>query len=496
MSGTVASMRGACTSYIQGRWVPARGADQIPVENPSTGQTIGQVEAASVDQVDQAVQAAVAAFPDWRRTPVPERTGYLFELRSQLLDNSDWIARTIVEEMGKPLVDARAEMKRAIQNVEAAAGMAIHQHGDRMTGSSSGIDGEVMRLPLGAFGAITPFNFPAMAPFWFLPYALATGNTLVLKPSEQTPYAMARITELLDGIRLPPGVFNLLNGDARTAKALAEHPGLAGLSLVGRSSTCREVASRCAGANKRFQAMGGAKNHLVVMPDARDVDALIANLLTSCFGCAGQRCMAASVIVAVGKDSGRRLVSALVEIAGQLRVADPLGEDAESCTGLVGPVISAQAKAFIYRMIESGVAEGATLVLDGRSVSVPGCPDGHYVGPTIFTDVTTEMEIYRTEIFGPVICCMEVATLDDAIGLINRHAYANAASIYSDSGRTVRAFKEEAQVGMIGVNVGIPAPVPFLPFGGKRDSMHGDIKMQGLAAMRFFTEEKVVVERF
>ena len=483
-------------NYISGKWKDADCDSYIDIENPSTGEIVGKVPQSSGNEVDLAVEAARRAFPEWSKTPVPQRVSYLYTLRNLLLENQEEISRTLVEEMGKSLPDARAEMKRTLQNIEAASGMPILQHGDKMIGSAAGIDGEVIHLPIGVFAAITPFNFPAMAPFWFIPYAIATGNTFVIKPSEQTPLTLELITEYIDRTGLPEGVFNLVNGGKTTATAFGSNQDVNGISFVGKSSTCRDVAAQCVAVNKRYQAMGSAKNHLVVMPDYAKTDQLIRNMSTSCYGCAGQRCMASSAIVAVGDDMYKTIIERFVEESGKFVIANPLNPGVADLPMLMGPVISADAKKFILNMIETGVREGATLSLDGRDVTIPGCEKGHFVGPTVFTDVKPGMEIHKTEIFGPVVVILKAGTLDEAIRIINDHQYANACSIYTQNGYHARKFKLEAECGMIGINVGIPAPVPFLPFGGMNESMICDIKMQGKAGINFFTENKIVVERY
>jgi malonate-semialdehyde dehydrogenase (acetylating)/methylmalonate-semialdehyde dehydrogenase len=483
-------------NYVNGIWSEPERSGLLPVENPTNGEILAQVPLSTAAEADRAVRAAQAAFPAWRDTPVTQRTTHLFELLHVLRHNEERIARVLTQEMGKSLPDSRAEMKRVFQNIEVACGASMLQQGDKLMDCATGIDGEVLRVPRGVFVAITPFNFPAMAPFWFIPYAIATGNTFVLKPSELVPLTAEVTTGFIEKIGLPPGVFNLVNGDKVVSAALVEHPGTAGVSFVGRSSTCEIVARRCVSLNKRFQAMGGAKNHLVVMPDYAHLDNLIRNMTTSCYGCAGQRCMASSVVVAVGDDMYRKVATRFVEDSRKFIVADPLAPNMADEAMLMGPVISAQAKRFIHEMIETGVREGATLALDGRGVTIPGCEKGHFVGPTVFTDVTPGMTIYKTELFAPVVCIMKVGDLDEALRLIREHRYGNAASIYTQNGYFARKFKLEAMCGMIGINVGIPAPVPFMPFGGVKDSMLCETKMQGTSAIEFYTERKVIVERY
>ncbi len=483
-------------NYINGSWVDAENSGFLDVENPSTGRTIARVPLSTQNEVDRAVTAAKTAFPLWRKTPVTKRAEYMYSLLNLLRENEEEISRVLVEEMGKSTPDAKAEMKRVFQNIEVACSVPMLQQGDKLIDYASGIDGEVIRLPIGVFAAITPFNFPAMAPFWFIPYAIATGNTIVIKPSELTPLTMEAITGYLDEIGLPPGVFNLVNGDKVTASAIIDSPDVDGVSFVGKTETCRLIAGKCVAANKRYQAMGSAKNHLVIMPDYTEMDQLIRNMSTSCYGCAGQRCMASSAIVSIGDEMYETICERFVEDSKKFIVANPLDPEVVDEPMLMGPVISAQSKKFILDMIETGIKEGATLALDGRDIIIPGSEKGHFIGPTVFTDVKPGMEIHKTEIFGPVVVILKAQTLDEAIRIINDHEYSNACSIYTQNGYYARKFKLEAKCGMIGINVGIPAPVPFLPFGGTGNSMICDIKMQGKAAIDFFTESKVVVERY
>ncbi len=482
-------------NYINGRWAEAQNASYLDVENPSTGKVIARTPLSTKEEANRAIEAAAEAYEGWSKTPVARRVKPLYKLVGLIEQNEEKIARTLVEEMGKSLPDARAEIKRMLENCEVACGMPVLQMGDILSGCSYGIDGEVLRLPLGVFTMIAPFNFPAMVPFWFLPYALATGNTYVVKASEQVPLTMQLVTELIDRTGLPPGVFSLVNGDRVVAEAFLEHPKVKGVSIVGRSATCRVIARKCAQTNKRFQAMGGAKNHLVVMPDAK-VDQVIRNMVTSCYGCAGQRCMAASAIVPVGDQMYRTVCEKFIEASQEVLVADPLDPNVADEPMVMGPVISANAKEFILEMIAVGAEEGATLALDGRDIVMPGCEKGYFIGPTVFTDVKPGMKIHNTEIFGPVIVILKAQTLDEAIKIINEHEYGNGASIYTQNGHWARRFKLEVECGMIGVNVGIPAPVAQLPFGGMKNSLFSDIKAQGKAIINFFTQDKIVTERY
>jgi malonate-semialdehyde dehydrogenase (acetylating)/methylmalonate-semialdehyde dehydrogenase len=483
-------------NYINGQWIDAENSGYLEVENPSTGEVLAKVPLTTAAQANRAVDAARSAFGGWSTTPVARRAEYMYSLVSLLRSNEEQISRVLTEDMGKSLPDSRAEMKRVFQNIEAACGAPILQQGSKMIGCAKGIDGEVINLPIGVFAAITPFNFPAMAPFWFIPYAIVTGNTFILKPSELVPLTMELITEHIDQISLPPGVFNLVHGDKVAASAFIDNPDVDGVSFVGKSAICKEIAKNCAAANKRYQAMGSAKNHLVVMPDYAHMDELIRNMTTSCFGCAGQRCMASSAIVAIGDEMYEKVCEKFVEDAKKFITANPLDAKVAEESMLTGPVITSKSKQFILDMIETGIKEGATLALDGRDVKVSGGQNGHFVGPTVFTDVKPGMEIHKTEIFAPVVVILKAHTLDEAIKIINDHQYANACSIYTQNGHYARKFKLEARCGMIGVNVGIPAPVPFLPFGGMDNSMMCDIKMQGKSALNFFTHDKVIVERY
>lgn len=482
-------------NYVNGEWVTPKDCKWRSIENPSTGEMIAEFPLTSSADTYAAIAAAKAAFPGWAATPADRRTAPLFRLRDMMVANMEKIARVLVEEMGKSLPDARAELKRAQENIEVACGMPVLQQGDKMIGASYGIDGEVLKLPMGVFGMIAPFNFPGMIPFWFLPYAVASGNTYVIKPSSQVPCTMQLIGEYIDAAGFPKGVINIVNGSHDVSDAMIESPDIVGISLVGSTRFCKELAVRCAEKGKRFQAMGSAKNHLVVMPDAK-VDDVIRNMITSGYGCAGQRCMASSVIVCVGDDMYKTVCDKFVEASRQVITCNPLDPKVADEGMVMGPVISKKAKDFILQMIETGIKEGATLALDGRNLKVPGCENGHFIGTTVFTDVKPGMEIHKIEIFGPVQCIMKVDSLDEAIKIINEHEYGNGASIYTQNGWYARRFKLEVECGMIGVNVGIPAPVAFLPFGGLKASQFADIKAQGKAVIEFFTEDKIITERY
>ncbi len=482
-------------NYVNGQWREGENTGYIDVENPSTGEILAKTPLSTTEETNSAIQAAAEAYKTWSQTPVARRVKPLYDLATILRNNEMEVARVLVEEMGKSIPDGIAEMKRIYENVESACGMPILQQGDKLIGASFDIDGEVIKLPMGVFSMIAPFNFPAMVPFWFLPYAIATGNTFVVKASKQVPMTMQLITEYIDKCGLPPGVFNLVNGDKVVADAFMDSPIVKGVSIVGSTPTCKIVAERCAQSNKRFQGMGAAKNHLVAMPDAK-MDNMIRNMVSSCYGCAGQRCMASSAIVAVGDNMYKKVCQEFVKASKEVIAANPLDPKVADEEMVMGPVISAKSKKFILEMIEKGVKEGATLALDGRDLVVPGCEKGHFVGPTVFTDVKPGMEIHNTEIFGPVVVILKADTLDEAINIINEHQYGNGASIYTQNGYWARKFKLETECGMIGINVGIPAPVAYLPFGGMKESQYADIKAQGKAIIDFYTEDKIIIERY
>jgi malonate-semialdehyde dehydrogenase (acetylating)/methylmalonate-semialdehyde dehydrogenase len=482
-------------NYVNGRFREAENTGFLKVHNPSTGDPIAEVPISTRGETERAIEAAAQAYSDWSRTPVSRRVRPLYELVGKLRGAESRIVRTLVTENGKSVPDARAEMKRAFENIEAACSMPILQQGRKLIGCSQGIDGEVIREPLGVFGVIAPFNFPAMVPFWFVPYAIATGNTVVLKTSEQTPMTMELIAEFIHEVSFPDGVFNIVNGDRVVGETLVESSVVRGVSVVGSTRTCRAVAEGCTRTGKRFQAFGGAKNHLVVMPDA-GMDYVIRNILTSCFGCAGQRCMAAAAVIAVGQPTYTELCERFIAASRKIPVADPLDPKVADEPLVLGPVISAKAKHFVHDMIAQGVREGATLALDGRDCVVLEREDGYFVGPTVFVDVRPGMAIHRTEIFGPVVCILRAESLDEAIDTINGGEYGNGGSIYTQDGSCARRFKLETRVGMIGINVGIPAPVAYLPFGGTKASNLSDTKTQGEAIVDFYTQDKIVVERF
>ena len=478
-------------NYVGGRWVSARAAtDVLDVTNPATGATLARVPLSGAADLDDAVAAARAALPEWRAVSTIARARKLFELRERLVARSDEMARSVTAEMGKTIVDARAEVGRAIEMVEAACAIPTTMQGRILEDVSRNIDAETIRQPVGVCAAIVPFNFPAMVPFWFLPFAIACGNTFVLKPSEQVPLTQQIAFEELHALGLPAGVVNLVNGGREIVEGILDHPGVDAVSFVGSAPVARLVYERAAKAGKRVQALGGAKNHMVVMPDAV-IDKTIDGILGSAFGAAGQRCMAGSVVVTVG-DAHEQLMEALVAATRALRVGDGADERSD-----VGPVISCAARDRIAEWVARAVADGAQLVVDGRGVSGDRIdPDGAYLGPTVLDGVTADMAIAQEEVFGPVLTVIAAASLDEAIAIVNASRFGNSTSIFTESGASVRRYRHEIEAGMIGVNIGVAAPVAFFPFSGWKDSFLGDLHAHGPDAVEFFTRCKTVTSRW
>ena len=475
-------------NYVGGAWTPAsEGAEALDVTNPASSEVLARVPLSAAADLDRAVEAARAALPAWRDVSVIARARHLFALRAGLDERREELARSVTTEMGKTIGDARAEVARMIEMVEAACAIPTTMQGRILEDVSRGIDAETIRQPVGVCAAIVPFNFPAMVPFWFLPFAIGCGNTFILKPSEQVPLTQQIAFEVLDSLGLPPGVVNLVNGGREIVEGILDHPGIDAVSFVGSAPVAKIVYERSAQAGKRVQALGGAKNHMVVMPDAV-IDKTVAGIVGSAFGAAGQRCMAGSVVVTVG-EAHERLVPALREAAEQIRVGDGADEDTE-----LGPVVSEQARERIVSMIERGVEEGAELLVDGRDPSAAG--DGCYLGATILDGARPEMDIVSEEIFGPVLSLVHVDTLDEALDTIARSRFGNGVSIFTESGAAVRRFKHDVDAGMVGVNIGVAAPVAFFPFSGWKDSFLGDLHAHGPDAVEFYTKKKTVTSRY
>ena len=476
-------------NFVGGEWLAPTPSNWYELTNPATGESLGRVPMCGNTEVSEAVRAAREAFPKWRETPVVQRARYLFKFKALLEQHFDDIARIVTLENGKTIDEARGSLRRGIENVEHACGMPTLMMGDSLEDVSSGIDSEYFRQPMGVFAAITPFNFPAMVPLWFYPYAIAAGNTFVLKPSEQVPLSQLKIVELLAQAGLPKGVMNVVQGGKDAVDALLRHPDVVGVSFVGSTPIARYIYKTAAEHGKRVQALGGAKNHMIVMPDA-DLDKAVNIVSESAFGCAGQRCLAGSVVVATGK-SYEPFREKLINTAKSLRLGNGLDAGVS-----MGPVVSKRAKERITSMIDSGVSDGAKLALDGRTAKVAQYPKGSFVGPTIFDNVDPSMKIGRDEIFGPVASVTRADSLDEALARVHSSEFANAVSIFTTSGKAAREFRYRVGVSMIGVNIGVAAPMAFFPFGGTKGSFFGDLKAHGRDSVDFYTDKKVVISRW
>ncbi|MBN1920954.1 MAG: CoA-acylating methylmalonate-semialdehyde dehydrogenase, partial [Anaerolineae bacterium] len=441
------------------------------------------------EEVAQAAEAAQRAFFEWRKTPPVQRIQYLFKLKTLLEAHFEELARSITLENGKVLDDARGELRRAIENVEVACGTPSLLLGDFAEDVAHGVDEYMIRQPVGVVASICPFNFPGMIPFWYLPYALACGNTVIIKPSERTPLTMVKVFQLFEQVGFPPGVVNLIHGGPDTVNAILDHPLIQAVTFVGSTPVARHIYSRASTNGKRVQAQGGAKNPLLILPDA-DPELTVRIVTDSVFGNAGQRCLAASNIVMVA-DAGKTFTPLLAEAAARRKVGNGLEPGIE-----MGPVISPQSKARIQGLIQTGMAEGARLVLDGRDPVIPGCEHGYFLRPTVLDDVTPGGTLARTEIFGPVMSILHSPTLEDALTLVNGGSYGNMACIFTSNGAAARKFRHEAQAGNIGINIGVAAPMAFFPFSGWKESFFGTLHGQGKHAVEFFTQTKVVVERW
>ncbi len=476
------------SNYIGGRWVASTSGDLLDVTNPATGDVLARVPLSSKEELDEAAAVARDAFTRWRKVPVIERTRWLFDLRQAFSERIDDIAATITREMGKTFPDAQAEVSRTIENIEAACGVPTMMQGKNLEGVATAIDCETIRQPVGVVGNIVPFNFPAMVPFWFMPYAIACGNTYILKPSEQVPMTQALMWEIMHDLGgLPAGVINLVNGSVDVVNAMLDSPQIDAISFVGSATTAHYIYRRAAETGKRVQALGGAKNHMVVMPDAL-MDKTADNIIGSAFGAAGQRCMAGSVVVAVG-DAKRALFDELVPKVEALRVGDGMEKGVH-----VGPVVSTAARDRIRGMIDRALEQGAKLAVDGRSPDAAAA--GAFVGPTIIDDVAPEMDAAQEEIFGPVLSVIHADSLEQAIEIVNNTRYGNGTSIFTESGAAVRRYREDVQVGMIGVNIGVAAPVGYFPFTGWKNSFFGDMHAQAGDAVDFYTRKKTTTSRW
>ncbi|MEM9950321.1 MAG: CoA-acylating methylmalonate-semialdehyde dehydrogenase [Chloroflexota bacterium] len=475
--------------FINGQWTDAKASDLLAVINPAQGQAIAEVVMTPKAIVADAVEAGHHAYQEWRRTPVLDRIQHLFKLKMLLEDNLDVIAKIITQECGKTYKESIGEMRRGIENVEVACGMPSLMQGYNNEDIASGIDEHMFRQPLGVVTAITPFNFPGMIPLWFLPYAVATGNCFILKPSEKVPMTTAKLFELIEEAGFPEGVVQLVNGGKETVDALLDHPLVKAVSFVGSTPVAQYIYSRASANGKRAQCQGGAKNPVVIMPDA-DMDMATRIMADSAFGCAGQRCLAASVAITVG-ESRNIFTEQIADAASSRAVGYGLDDGVQ-----MGPVITSESKTRIEGIIANGEQQGINVLVDGRNKTVNGYEDGYWVHPTILDGVPPDSDIATTEIFGPVLSLMHAETVDDAIALVNKRSFGNMACIFTNSGAVARKFRYEADAGNVGINIGVAAPMAFFPFSGWNASFFGDLHAQGRHGVEFYTQTKVVVERW
>ena len=479
-------------NFVNGQWQSSGAVESLDVHNPATGGAIATVGLSPAAEVDAAVQAGLAAYKEWRETPVVDRVQPLFNLKMLLEEHLDDIGQILTNECGKTFVESVGEMRRGIENVEVACGTSSLMQGWNNEDIARGIDEHMIRQPLGVVAAITPFNFPGMIPLWFLPYAVATGNCFILKPSEKVPMTTQKLFTLIEEAGFPPGVVQLVNGGADTVNAILDHPDIRAISFVGSTAVAKYVYSRATANGKRAQCQGGAKNPVVIMPDA-NIETTTQMMGDSAFGCAGQRCLAVSVAVTVG-EAKDPFTEGIADLAASRKVGYGMDEATE-----MGPVITGESKARIEGLIEDGAREGARVLVDGRQRSVSGYDDGYWVFPTVLDAVDPTSQIARTEIFGPVLSLMHADTIDDAIALINDRsvsAYGNMACLFTSSGATARQFRHEADAGNIGINIGVAAPMAFFPFSGWNESFFGDLHAQSRHGIEFYTQTKVVVERW
>ncbi len=478
-------------NYINGSWANSGEAGSIDVINPATQEVMGKVPfgAETAEDLGLAVESAAKAFKSWSQEPVMKRVQPLYKLKFLLEENLEDLARTITMECGKTLAESRGELQRAIENVEVACGMPVMMQSEFSENIAGGIDEFMIRQPLGVCGCIAPFNFPGMIPFWFLPYAIAAGNTFIIKPSEKVPLTMVKVFELIDQLDIPKGVISMVHGGKETVDAILDHPEIKAISFVGSTQVARYVYSRGTANGKRVQAQGGAKNPIVVLPDA-DIEVSTQIITDSAFGCAGQRCLAASNIITVGDQQGS-IKESLYESAKNRKTGYGLEEAME-----MGPVINSASKERISKLIDKGLNEGGKLLLDGRDKQISGFEKGNFIQPTIIEGLPLDGEILKTEIFGPVMSLIQLNTIDEALQLVNKGAYGNMACIFTSSGANARKFRSLANAGNIGINIGVAAPMAQFPFSGWKESFFGDLHGQGRHAVEFFTQTKVVVERW
>ena len=476
-------------NYINGKWIASSSTHFMDVINPATQDVLAKVPASHKKEIGQAVDAAKSALNDWRDTPATERIQYLFKLKGLFEENIDELARTITLECGKTLAESKGELQRAIENIEVACGIPTMLMGSNIENIARGIDEHMIRQPIGVVGIITPFNFPGMIPFWFLPYAIACGNTCVIKPSEKVPLTMELAMRLIEQTGLPAGIVNLVNGGKETVDAILDHPQIKAISFVGSSQVAQYIYSRGAANGKRVQAQGGAKNPVVIMPDA-DPEMTTQIIADSAFGCAGQRCLANSLVITVG-EAHKSFSEALCDAASSRVLGSGLDENVH-----VGPVISPDSKERINSYIENASIENAKVIAGGKPVSVNGYEQGNFVMPTIIDNIDPQGTIATTEIFGPVLGIIQADDLEQAIKIVNQGKYGNMGCLFTSSGRAARQFRNQVDAGNIGINIGVAAPMAFFPFSGWNESFYGDLHAQGAHAIEFYTQTKVIAERW
>ena len=476
-------------NYVGGGWQRSAATEYVDVANPATAEILAHTPLSTVTEVNAAVQAAADAFPAWRRTPPGERVQYLFKLKNLLEEHIDEIARLITRENGKTFAEAKAEMRRGIENVEVACGIPMMMQGYNLEDVTPGVDEMQIRQPLGVVAAIVPFNFPGMISFWFLPYAIACGNTFVLKPSERVPLTMHYVMDLVEKTGLPKGVVNLVNGGRDVVNALCDHPQVRAISFVGSTPVARHVYARAAASGKRMQCQGGAKNHVIVLPDA-DMELATQIISDSAFGCAGQRCLAVSVAVTIG-EAQKKFGESIADAASKIHIGNGLDAGVQ-----MGPVISQGSKQRIESLIGQGVGDGARAIVDGRNAKVPNHEGGNFLKPTVLDGLPASSSLANTEIFGPVLSLVHANSIDDAMEFLAKSPYGNQASLFTTSGAAARKFRYEAPAGNIGINIGVAAPMAYFPFSGWKESFFGILHGQGRDAVEFYTESKIVVERW
>ncbi len=476
-------------NYVGGGWHRSAATEYVDVLNPATAEILARTPLSTNADVDAAVRAAADAFPAWRRTPPGERVRYLFTLRNLLVEHIDEISKLITKENGKTFAEARAEMQRGVENVEVACGIPMMMQGYNLEDVTPGVDEMQIRQPLGVVAAIVPFNFPGMIAFWFLPYAIACGNTFILKPSERVPLTSRYIMELIQRTGLPKGVVNLVNGGRTVVDALCDHPQVRAISFVGSTPVAKHVYARAAASGKRMQCQGGAKNHVVVLPDA-DMELATQIISDSAFGCAGQRCLAVSVAVTIG-EAQKTFGESIADAASKIKIGNGLDAGVQ-----MGPVITPESKQRIETLIGQGIGEGAKATVDGRNAKVPNHDGGNFVKPTVLDGLPLSSSLAHTEIFGPVLSLVHADSIDDAMTFLANSPYGNQASLFTTSGAAARKFRYEAPAGNIGINIGVAAPMAYFPFSGWKESFFGILHGQGRDAVEFYTESKIVVERW